>query len=126
MFLALGGCKQDEFTLLAPDGSSTRGTFVINASPPNEIAITLNGEDFAGYWRAYVVDESEAIRRYYGAWSATYKNYVSGQSSDKLRHAHAVMRGNKGSVLECEFDYRGENNGRGVCELGGMKYQLIL
>jgi hypothetical protein len=125
LLLALAGCNQDEFRLVAEDGTETRGSIVINATPPNDISITLNGEAFTGYWRTYVVDESEAIRRYYGAWSSTYKNYVSGQSSGKLRHAHAVMRGAKGSLLECEFDYRGENNGRGVCDLGGTKFQLI-
>ena len=125
LLLALAGCDQ-EFRLIADDGTETRGTIVINASPPNEISIALKGEEFAGYWRSYVVDESDAIRSHYGAWSATYKNYMSGQSSLKLRHAHAIMRGNKGSIMECEFDYRGEKNGHGVCDLAGVKYRLVL
>jgi hypothetical protein len=125
LLLSLAGCDQD-FRLVAEDGTEARGTIVINASPPNEISIDLKGEAFAGYWRSYVVDESEAIRQHYGAWSSTYKNYVSGQSSLKLRHAHAIMRGNKGSVMECEFDYRGEKNGHGVCDLAGKKYRLLL
>lgn len=125
LLLALAGCDQ-EFRLLANDGSETRGTIVINSSPPNEIAIALKGEEFAGYWRSYVVDESEAIRKHYGAWSSTYKSYASGQSSLKLRHAHAIMRGSKGSLMECEFDYRGEKNGQGVCDLAGVKYRLLL
>lgn len=124
LLMALAACDQ-EFRLVAEDGTETRGTIIINASPPNEISITLKGEAFAGYWRSYVVDESEAIRKHYGAWSSTYKAYASGQSSTKLRHAHAVMRGSKGSVMECEFDYRGESNGQGVCDLGGTKYRLL-
>lgn len=124
LLMGLAGCDQ-EFRLVADDGSETRGTIVINASPPNEISITVKGEEFAGYWRSYVVDESEAIRKHYGAWSSTYKNYVSGQSSLKLRHAHAVLRGSKGSLMECEFDYRGEKNGQGICDLAGTKYRLL-
>lgn len=124
LLMALAGCDQ-EFKLVADDGMETRGTIVINASPPNEISITLKDEEFAGYWRSYVVDESEAVRKHYGAWSSTYKNYVSGQSSLKLRHAHAVMRGSRGSLMECEFDYRGEKNGQGICDLAGTKYRLL-
>lgn len=123
--LALAGCDQ-EFRLVDENGTETRGTIIVRASPPNEISIFLNDEAFAGYWRSYVVDESEAIRRNYGAWSSTYKTHVSGQSSTKLRHAHAVMRGSKGSVMECEFDYRSEKNGQGICDLGGVKYRLML
>lgn len=124
LVLMLTGCNQ-EFRLVSADGVETTGTIIINANPPNEIYITLNGEDFAGYWRSYAVDESDAIRKHYGAWSSTYKNYVSGQSSLKLRHAHAAMRGSKGSFMECEFDYRGEKNGQGVCDLAGVKYRLL-
>lgn len=126
LVLALAGCDQQDFRLLAEDGTEYLGSLVIKPSPPHEISVSVKGEDFAGYWRSYVVDESEAIRRHYGAWSSTYKAYASGQSSAKLRHGHAVLRGNKGSIMECEFDYRGEKQGRGVCDLAGVKYQMLL
>lgn len=50
----LAGCDQ-QFRLLADDGSGMRGTIVISARPPDELSIALKGEEFAGYWRSYVV-----------------------------------------------------------------------
>lgn len=123
--LALAGCDKD-FKLIAEDGTETQGILLVHPSPPHEISVSLGGEDFSGYWRSYVVDESEAMKRHYGAWSSTYKAYASGQSSNKLRHAHAILRGSRGSILECEFDYRGERNGRGICDLGGTKYKMVM
>lgn len=118
------GCDQ-EFRLVVDDGSEMWGMIVINVSLFNEIFIIVKGEEFVGYWCFYVVDESEVIWKYYGVWSLIYKNYVSGQLLFKLCYVYVVLWGSKGLLMECEFDYCGEKNGQGICDLVGMKYCLL-
>ncbi|MFM9836525.1 MAG: hypothetical protein ACKVOA_10530 [Methylophilaceae bacterium] len=121
--IVLISCTHD-IALQTPDGQPVgKAVLAFEGNSSGTIAIDRNGEAYRGQWIASKVDESAKIASAYGIGSKKYKDYKRGWGK-YLRAGQSRLQSDKGSILNCEFQYRGTNI-HGSCKSETEEFEFI-
>jgi hypothetical protein len=123
--LLLVGCTETLQLVSLSTGKIAHGKLIINANPPHNIEVMLDGTHYTGEWDTKPIDTPAHIFNREG-YSKHYQRHARGEESAHLSNAEAVLKADNGATLKCDWIAHADK-GHGEC-IGdnGQHYKLTI
>lgn len=122
LLFSLAGCQEKTITLLGKDSVELgHGTIQQNGVTH----VLLNNKEYAGNWKSENIWDEKTAQRHRLDGSRPYEAYLSGISTDQVRHGHAVLTSQDGTEIFCDATYQSQPV-IGKCIIGGESYELLI
>lgn len=125
--LALAACSET-IRLSKPGGETlTTGTLKFRINPPHRLTIILDGKTYEGDVDSKEVDNSDELRKRFGANSKRYQAIFLGlnHASYHVHHYQGILKAADSDMLTCEFLSSDDGGKLGECKDGkGLIYEM--